>query len=58
VERSSVSRNVPKEPFYIILNTAVGGIMPGNPDATTVFPQYHEIDYVRVYAKEIPGHIF
>lgn len=58
VKRSSVSRNVPKEPFYIILNTAVGGIMPGNPDATTVFPQYHEIDYVRVYAKEIPGTYF
>jgi len=58
VQRSSVSRNVPREPFYIILNTAVGGIMPGNPDATTVFPQYHEIDYVRVYAKEIPGTFF
>ncbi|MFA5335562.1 MAG: family 16 glycosylhydrolase [Candidatus Omnitrophota bacterium] len=58
VQRSSWARNVPKEPFYIILNTAVGGIMPGNPDATTVFPQYHEIDYVRVYAKEIPGTFF
>ena len=55
-QRFSVKRNVPHEPFYIILNTAVGGTMPRNPDETTVFPQYHEIDYVRVYAKEIMDH--
>jgi beta-glucanase (GH16 family) len=36
-------------PFYIILNTAVGGAWGGNPDGKTVFPQYHYIDYVRVY---------
>ncbi|MBC7773413.1 MAG: glycoside hydrolase family 16 protein [Pyrinomonadaceae bacterium] len=42
-------------PFYIILNTAVGGIWPGNPDASTVFPQHHDIDYVRVYTREDPG---
>lgn len=58
VRRFSVTRNIPHEPFYIILNTAVGGIMPGNPDETTAFPQYHEIDYVRVYMKEIAGTYF
>ena len=58
VQRFSVARNVPREPFYIILNTAVGGTMPRNPDETTVFPQYHEIDYVRVYMKEVPGTYF
>lgn len=42
-------------PFYVILNTAVGGIWPGNPDETTVFPQLHEIDYVRVYTRADPG---
>lgn len=42
---------VPHKPFYLILNTAVGGVWPGNPDATTQFPQYHLIDYVRVYEK-------
>lgn len=42
---------IPHDPFYIILNTAVGGDWPGNPDDTTVFPQYHDIDYVRVYTK-------
>jgi beta-glucanase (GH16 family) len=36
-------------PFFIILNVAVGGYWPGNPDATTVFPQKMYVDYVRVY---------
>ncbi len=42
---------VPDKPFYVILNTAVGGDWPGKPDATTVFPQFHDIDYVRVYKR-------
>jgi VCBS repeat-containing protein len=37
-------------PFYLILNSAVGGQWPGSPDATTEFPQQMLIDYVRVYA--------
>jgi hypothetical protein len=36
-------------PFYFILNIAVGGIWPGNPDSTTVFPQTMEVDYIRVF---------
>jgi beta-glucanase (GH16 family) len=39
------------QPFFIILNVAVGGNWPGNPDATTVFPQQMLVDYVRVYAR-------
>ena len=35
-------------PFYIILNLAVGGQWPGNPDSTTEFPQRMLLDYVRV----------
>ncbi|HVZ16477.1 MAG TPA: glycoside hydrolase family 16 protein [Terriglobales bacterium] len=35
--------------FFIILNVAVGGNWPGNPDETTVFPQTMLVDYVRVY---------
>lgn len=42
---------IPHAPHYLILNTAVGGAWPGNPDSTTVFPQYHDIDYVRVYQR-------
>ncbi len=47
---SSVA-GIPHTPHYLILNTAVGGVWPGNPDSTTVFPQYHDIDYVRVYQR-------
>lgn len=43
---------IPHTPHYLILNTAIGGSWPGNPDSTTVFPQYHDIDYVRVYQKD------
>ena len=38
-------------PFYLLLNLAVGGDWPGNPDETTVFPQMMRIDYVRVYQR-------
>ena len=57
-QRFSSNTSIPRLPMHIILNTAVGGDWPGNPDSTTVFPQYHQIDYVRVYAKEIPGTYF
>jgi len=36
-------------PFYIILNLAVGGALPGSPNSETVFPQTMLVDYVRVY---------
>jgi beta-glucanase (GH16 family) len=34
---------------FILLNVAVGGGWPGKPDASTIFPQRMEVDYVRVY---------
>lgn len=34
---------------FFIFNVAVGGNWPGNPDATTVFPQTMMVDYVRVF---------
>jgi beta-glucanase (GH16 family) len=37
------------QPFFILLNFAVGGGWPGSPDATSSFPQQMLIDYVRVY---------
>lgn len=36
-------------PFYIIINMAVGGSLPGAPNAETEFPQSMYVDYVRVY---------
>lgn len=38
-------------PFFILLNLAVGGYWPGDADETTVFPQFLEVDYVRVYQR-------
>ncbi len=41
------------QPFYIILNLAVGGSWVGYPDRTTDFKNArYEIDYVRVWQKE------
>ncbi|MFI6426188.1 family 16 glycosylhydrolase [Promicromonospora sp. NPDC050880] len=37
------------QPFFFILNVAVGGNWPGYPDGTTQFPQQMVVDYVRVY---------
>lgn len=42
-------------PFFILLNVAVGGDWPGNPDATSVFPQTMLVDYVRVYEAVKPA---
>jgi len=42
---------VPDEPMYILANLAVGGNWPGSPDASTLFPNHMEIDYVRVYQR-------
>jgi beta-glucanase (GH16 family) len=35
-------------PFYLILNLAIGGDWPGDPNSATVFPQQLVIDYVHV----------
>ncbi len=48
----STVNGIPHTPHYLILNTAVGGRWPGDPDSTTVFPQYHDIDYVKVYQRQ------
>lgn len=42
-------------PFFMIMNVAVGGSWPGNPDGSTVFPQTMTVDYVRVYAAPTGG---
>ena len=38
-------------PFFILVNVAVGGGWPGNPDLSTTFPQTMLVDYVRVYRR-------
>lgn len=39
------------QPFYLIMNVAVGGKFLGNPDKATTFPAEMVVDYVRVYDK-------
>jgi hypothetical protein len=39
------------QPFYIILNLALGGIHPRPPTSETPFPAVMEVDYVRVWGK-------
>ncbi|MEO1495774.1 MAG: family 16 glycosylhydrolase [Planctomycetota bacterium] len=36
----------------LIINLAVGGIFDGDPDASTVWPQHFDIDYVRIWQRE------
>ncbi|HXC35661.1 MAG TPA: glycoside hydrolase family 16 protein [Candidatus Acidoferrales bacterium] len=38
------------QPFYIIMNLAIGGIYDGDPDTNTAFPGEMQVDYVRVYS--------
>jgi beta-glucanase (GH16 family) len=41
--------------FFLLLNLAVGGEWPGSPDATTRFPQWMTIDWIRVWRLESRG---
>ena len=52
VTRAQVTARGPwvfDQPFWILLNVAVGGTWPGSPDGTSRFPQRMYVDYVRVY---------
>jgi beta-glucanase (GH16 family) len=39
------------QPFYLVMNVAVGGNFPGVPNAATQFPAEMVVDYVRVYER-------
>ncbi|MFC8453137.1 ricin-type beta-trefoil lectin domain protein [Kitasatospora sp. NPDC057223] len=43
------------KPFFLILNLAVGGYWPGDPDGATAFPQQLVVDYVRVTTSNSGG---
>jgi len=38
-------------PFFLVVNLAVGGTWPGDPDETTPFPAQLRVDHVRVYQR-------
>jgi beta-glucanase (GH16 family) len=39
------------QPFYLLMNVAVGGNFVGSPDRTSRFPAEMQVDYVRVYSR-------
>lgn len=52
IERNRFSDgNVSHEDMYLLLNLAVGGWWPGDPDGSTPFPARYTIDYIRAYKK-------
>jgi hypothetical protein len=38
------------EPLSFVIDTMVGGAWGGAPDETTTFPQYHDVDWARIYS--------
>ncbi|MFF0186331.1 RICIN domain-containing protein [Streptomyces sp. NPDC005244] len=43
------------KPFFLILNLAVGGYWPGDPDGSTAFPQQLVVDEVKVTTSDSPS---
>jgi len=51
-ERNRFSDNVvSSEDMYLLVNLAVGGSWPGNPDSNTPLPAQYTIDYIRAWKK-------
>ncbi|NTW29259.1 MAG: glycoside hydrolase family 16 protein [Coriobacteriia bacterium] len=48
----SYTGTIPSDPMWICVNTAIGGTWGGLPDASTAFPAYYDIDYIRVYTSK------
>jgi beta-glucanase (GH16 family) len=51
VNRDGTGFNPFKQPHYMLLNLAVGGINGGDPEKT-IFPKKLEVDYIRVYQEK------
>jgi beta-glucanase (GH16 family) len=49
-QRCKFTKGMPTVRMELILNARIGGSWPVPPDASTVLPQYTDIDYVRVYS--------
>jgi beta-glucanase (GH16 family) len=45
-------RSVLDQPYFLILNLAVGGHFDGDPQSDAIFPATMLVDYVRVYARQ------
>jgi beta-glucanase (GH16 family) len=58
VTRASLPPGAPwvyNHPFFLLLNLAVGGDWPKNPDETATFPQTMLVDWVRVWRRRAGG---
>ena len=54
IRRSQLTPDQPwvfDQPFFLLLNLAVGGNYVGPPDSETLFPAVLEVDYVRLYRR-------
>ena len=45
-------KSILDQPFFLMLNLAVGGHFDGDPQSDAIFPATMLIDYVRVYARK------
>jgi beta-glucanase (GH16 family) len=52
-EVTALGQWVFNQPFFLLLNLAVGGTFVGFPTSGTTFPQSMLIDYVRVYSEKL-----
>lgn len=50
-EMFEVHEQIPNEPMFLYINTAIGGNWPGSPTSETSFPAYYDIDYVKIYKR-------
>ena len=48
-DQLNLAGNPFRHQFYLIINLAVGGTLPGNPDRSTVLPQELKVDYIRFF---------
>ena len=45
-------KSVLNQPYFVILNLAVGGNFDGDPQSDAIFPATMLVDYVRVFAPQ------
>jgi len=50
--RYTDTERIPDRTMYLLVNLAVGGDWPGDPDDMTPFPSILEIDYIRVWKRQ------
>ena len=53
VSQSNGSSDEFTKPFFLLLNVAVGGNWPGYPNSTTIFPAVMDVDFVRVWQRNV-----